>query len=110
MNAILYDSLQRIVCQHAPIPKQIMPAHYCAVKIGEGDREVGCLFDVSDEGDIENLIVDFEGVDILPILTCKQIDKIESACWKRVDEIRFDNDLDRGEERYNARMDAREYA
>lgn len=50
------------------------------MKIGEGKATVECDFRVSSDGDIEDLTVECDGVNIIMALTSSQIEDIEAAC------------------------------
>ena len=47
---------------------------------GEGDAPVTCLYDFDIDGDLEELEVMLNGVDIVDALTIQQLDKIEAEC------------------------------
>ena len=48
--------------------------------IGEGDAPVTCRYHFDIDGDLEELMVMFNGVDIVDALTIQQLDKIEAEC------------------------------
>ena len=47
---------------------------------GEGDALVTCVYDFDIDGDLEELEVMLNGVDIVDALTIQQLDKIEAGC------------------------------
>ena len=48
--------------------------------IGEGDAPVTCRYHFDIDGDLEEIEVMLNGVDIVDALTIQQIDKIEAEC------------------------------
>ena len=47
---------------------------------GEGDASIICHYDFDIDGDLEELKVMFNGVDIVDALTLQQVNKIEAEC------------------------------
>ncbi len=50
--------------------------------IGEGNKRVYCTFDVSSDGDVENLEVTDGAIHVTPYLAYQQIEELESECWE----------------------------
>ena len=49
--------------------------------VGEGNKEVHCTFDVSSDGDIENLAVKDGAINVTPYLAFDQIEELELECF-----------------------------
>ena len=49
--------------------------------IGEGNVKVECTFDMSSDGDVENLHVTHGAINVTPYLAEHQIEELECACF-----------------------------
>jgi hypothetical protein len=56
-----------------------MPNHM--TRVGEGRAIVNCTFDIDSDGDVENLKVELEGVNIFDSLTEDQVNDLEAECY-----------------------------
>ena len=69
--------------------------------IGEGRKKVHCTFDMSSDGEVENLEVSDGAINVTPYLAYHQIEELESECWdayvKQADEHNTDMAISRRE-------------
>ena len=49
--------------------------------IGEGNVKVECTFDMSSDGDVENLHVTHGAINVTPYLAAYQIEELECECY-----------------------------
>jgi len=101
MNTMTHPAMQAMrKASQAPT----RPNHDYSTTIGEGSGIVHCQFNVSDDGDIEDLIVESdEGQNILKYLTEDQVSDLEYGCYqnylKECEESRWDTRIAAWEDR-----------
>ena len=52
-----------------------------STKTGEGGAQVNCAFSVDIDGDVVDLVVNFDGENILTALSFEQIEALEMECF-----------------------------
>ena len=69
--------------------------------VGEGRKRVQCSFDMSSDGEVEDLEVRDGAIDVTPYLAYHQLEELESECWhsylKQADEHNIDMLISRSE-------------
>lgn len=95
MNSATHPAMQAMQAAYATVnAARPRPNHDFSTTTGEGCAIVDCQFNVSDEGDVEDLIVEFNGINVLPVLTEEQVMDLEYACYqnylKECDEAHWD--------------------
>lgn len=62
------------------------PVHSFWSTTGEGGASVECLFNMSQSGEVEDLQVEYLGMNVVPVLTAAQVTVLEWQCRKDYEE------------------------
>jgi len=73
--------------------------------IGEGSAYVTCGYQFDSDGDLDDLEVMFQGVNITDALSDQQLAELEDECRAALESDAKDNEYDRGQVAYEERME-----